>query len=323
MTKPTFSGELNSVFTAHGREYLSRMPEDNFYEGNPTLSMMRRVSRKRTGSKFIMEPLLEGGEPLGGSFTRTQALSTDSSDPVTEATYEWAHYAEPIAIFWQDEFHAGGAGALFNYIEMRIQDARLKLERKLSTDLFAATPAAGALSSLPQVTGLTTTFGQLSPSTYTWWAPKNIDTIVFPTVGLDRMRTMANNVTAGGLKRHDFVVTSQTLWESYVDLAEAKHTIDTGASSGAGRLADLGFPVAMYQGKPLIWDTNCPVDAMYFVNNTAVQLVESYGGPYQLTPFQSMNVNGQQGRIAYLRWSGQMTARNRRCLGSITTATLT
>ena len=323
MAKPQFSTELNTVFTAHGREYLSRLPADNFYLGNPTLNMMRRTSRKRTGSKYILEPLLEGGEPVGGAYERTQALPTVSTDPVTEATFRWAHYSEPVSIFWQDEFHASGAGALFNYIEIRINDARLKLERQLSRDLWAPTPGVASISSLPVAVDNVQTFGELSPASQTYWASQvNGAGTVFPTVGLDAMRKMSNDVTQGGLKSWDWIMTDQATWEMYVSLAEDKHNIWTGGSeNAASRLADLGFPVAMYQGKPLSWDLNCPVGEMYYINNEAMQLCESYGGPFQLTPFQSMNVNGQQGRIAYLRWSGQVTVRNRRCLGKITNIT--
>jgi len=323
MAKPTFSASVNSVFTAHGRQHLSRIPADNFYTGNPTLNLMRRTSRKKQGGRYIIEPLLEGGERIGGSFLRAEALPTNSTDPVTEATFEWTFYGEPVTIFWQDEFHAGGPGALFNYLEVRMDDARMKMERGLSDDLFVAAGSVttGSLTSIPQVISTTATLGQLAPATYTWWKAKNDDTVTFSSGGLDAMRSMANNVTAGGLKSHDWIVTSQSIWEKYVDLAEGKHNIYEGGNSSAGRIADLGFPVAMYHGKPLIWDEGCTSDAMYFINDTSMSLVESEGGPFKLSEFQSMTVNGQQGRIAYLRWTGQMCARNRRCLGSITTIT--
>jgi hypothetical protein len=326
MAKPTFTADLNTVFTAHGRSYLSSMPADNFYTGTPTLSMLRRKSRKKTGSKYIIEPLLEGGEPIGGSFLRAEALPTTPTDPVTEATYTWAHYAEPVSLFWQDEFHAGGAGALFNYLEVRINDARMRLERKLATDLWgtAGGEGAGDLTALPTVISATTTLGTLAPATYTWWVAQNNDTVTFATGGLDSMRNMANDVTAGGLKQHDWIVTSQAIWEKYVDLAENKHNIYEKATGASGRVADLGFPVASYMGRGLTWDIYAATnhnDAMWFVNNDAMYLLEADGGPFRLTEFQSMTVNGQQGRIAYLRWSGQLICRNRRCLGSITTIT--
>lgn len=329
MASPTQSLTLDTVFVAHGREYLKRQPTDNYYKANPTLALMRKKAKALSGGKYFIEPILSGGEPVGGAYARGQSLSTTPTDPVTEAVYEVAFYGEPVTIYYQDEMKAGGAGALFDYVETRIDDAQMKLERQLALDLWRSTQLTNGIIPIPVAISTSTTLGGIAPGTYTWWVAQNEDTVTFSSAGPDKMRNIANDVSFGGSKQFSRAITDQATWEAYVDLVEGAHQINSvSTASGAGRVGDLGFQTCKYQGKDLLWDRNINLTqngvtttgrSMWFLNDDGIYLGEMAGGAWRLSEFAPMHVNGQQGRIAYVRWCGQLIVRHRQCLGSITT----
>ena len=322
MAFPTQSIDLNTVFSAHGREYLKRTPTDNFYKGNPALAMMKKKSKKLSGGRYFIEPILQGGEPVGGSYGRAEALPTTPADPVTEAVYEASFYGEPVTIFYQDEVRAGGAGAMFDYVETRVEDSRLKLDRKLAGHLLASSQAKST-DILPLSSHISTsaTLGGIAPGTYTWWVAQADSSVVFSSGGLDALRNIINDASFGGIKRPDVIVMTQSIWESYVDLVEGAGSLNYSPGGAAGRKGDLGFPVVSYQGIDVIWDRNQISGRIDLINHDGLYLAEQEGGAWKMGDFAPLHVNGQQGRIAYIRWCGQTITRHRQSQATITSVT--
>jgi hypothetical protein len=141
--------------------------------------------------------------------------------------------------------------------------------------------------------------------------------VTFSSAGLDKMRKMMNDCSASNSgKKPDFIVTTQTIWEAYMDLAEASHTVNTTPSKAGSRIADLGFDVAYYRGVPMVWDVNCPSGKMFFLNKEAIKLRTT---GWSISKFVPTIILGASASVAQLECYCALTVSNRRLLGQIST----
>lgn len=325
MAKPQHGAvDWDAVYTAHGQEFLSNIPTDNFFSGNPTLDTLKADAGGYDGGAYLIEPLIMAKQTNGTSVGRGEQASLATTDPVTAAQYTIAQYVQYVTIPALDEIKAGGMGARLNLVETYLTNARLSAEAMLSEDLWAISQGkATDIIGIPQLvtTDGTGTIGNINASTYTWWKNKFIDTVTFATQGLDKMRQMVNDVSAGNQGfRPDLIVTTQTIYEAYLDLAEHANVIYTTPGKVQTRIADLGFTAANYQGIPITWDPNCPSGRMYFLNKKGLK-VRMLGSGWELLPFESTRSNGIDARVALLRCFVATTVSHRRIQGQISTIT--
>lgn len=323
MAKPQHGAvDWDAVYTAHGQNFLSRTPTDNYFTGNPTLDYLKADAGSYTGGKYIVEPLIHTGQTNVQSVGRMTQAGIGTVDPVTAAEYQITEYVGHIAIPALDEVQASGMDARLNIVETYLENARLSIEAKLSGHLWATSQASSTdIVGLPVLfpVGGAGTVGNIDSSTHTFWASKSTSTVTFSTGGLDAMRTMIHNCSAGnsGFKP-DLIVTTQTVYEAYLDLAEQANVIYTTPGKVQQRIADLGFTAANYMGIPITWDPNCPSGRMYFLNKKGVKL-RMLGKGLELLPFQRTNSHGIDARVAALRCFVATTVSHRRINGQIDT----
>jgi len=329
MAKPGQHGNIDwdAVYTAHGQNFLSNTPVDNFFTGNPTLDYLKKESGDGGSTlhgDYMVVPVIHTKQQNVQSVGRLEQASLATTDPVTAAEYRLKEYVCYVTISSFDERRATGMDARLNLVETYITNARQSAEAKLSEHLFynSATPAKSTdietLKGLIATDGLGT-IGNINASTHTWWRNKFKNTVTFSTGGLDEMRKMINDVSAGNQgKRPGMIVTSQAVWEMYADVAEGKIALNINPGKGASRIADLGFPVVTYQGIPMTWDPNLAQDKMYFLNSEGIQFRAT---PWKLSAFQDLTSSGIDGRVARLSCWCAVTVSHRRILGVIDSIT--
>lgn len=326
MAKPGAHGSIDwdAVYTAHGQEFLRNTPTDNYFTGNPTLDHLKSEAQNYNGGKYLIEPLIHTGQTNAQSVARMEQASLATTDPVTAAEYAITEYVAYVTIPALDEVQAGGMNARLNLVETYVQNARLSAEKKLSEHLWATSQAKSTdVFPIPLMvtTDGTGTVGNIVSGTYTFWKNKFYDTITFSTGGLDKMRTLMNDVSAGNQGfRPSLIVTTQSIYEAYMDLAEQANVINTTPGKVQSRIADLGFTAANYQGIPITWDPNCPSGRMYFLNNKGMHL-RILGKGWELGKFESIASTGVDARVARLRCFLQLTCSHRRIQGQLSTIT--
>lgn len=323
MAKPSSHGAVDwdAVYTAHGQNFLSNIPTDNIFVGTPTLDYLKAdTSGSQVNGLYLIEPIVHAKQTNVQAVDRMEQASLATTDPITAAEYKFKEYVCYVTIPGMDEKRASGMDARLNLVETYIQNAMKSADEYLSEQIWATSQAATKnLEPLPVLisTDGTGTIGNIAAGTYTWWKNKFIDTVTFSTQGLDKMRQMVNDVSAGNQgKKPGMIVTTQTIWEAYVDLAESSLALQTAPTKAGNRVADLGFNVAYYQGIPVVWDVNCPSGRMYFLNKEAIKF-RSTG--WELSKFQETITHGIDARVARLRTFVAMTVSNRRLLGQIST----
>jgi hypothetical protein len=325
MAKPGQHGNIDwdAVYTAHGQNFLMSTPVDNYFTSNPTLDYLKKETGDGGASvhgDYLIVPLIHTKQSNVQSVGRLEQASLTTTDPVTAAEYRLKEYVCYVTISAFDEKRATGMDSRLNLVETYIDNARKSAEKTLSEHLLASSKAKSTdidpLADLISTAG-TGTVGGINSSTSTWWQNKQDSVGAFGTYGLDKMRKMMNDVSAGNQgKRPGMIVTTQAIWEAYVDQAEGKTQLDITPGKAAGRIADLGFPVATYQGIPMTWDPSAESGKMYFLNPEGIQFRAT---PWKLSPFQDLTSSGIDGRVARLSCWVAVTVAHRRILGVLHT----
>lgn len=310
-------------YTAHGNNFIKETPTEVFIEGRPILEMLMSKKMVQNGGERLVQILNTGGDSLTVPNARGQQFSFTDEDPATACRLEWATYVRPVVITQDEEDLIGpNTDARFNMVEMKVKNAIEDALNTVNTDLLATSYTTGSGRVLPITQAIaddptTTGYGGIA-ATAEWWRNKTDTGGSFATNGSTKMRTMFNTVSAGGRFKPSMIFTDQTYYEKYEALAEARHDITTGAQSGAGRKADIGFGSgASYKGVGVGWDLNAPASKMYYLNSEGIQLVFCKSRSFELTPFESLRPSGVDGRGAIVRVKLQLAVLDRRRLGVI------
>ena len=276
---------------------------DNIFEATPFWFWMRDTGRLRTqsGGRQILEPL-EYAKNDGVKFIgKGGTVSLNDREFLTEAVYEWHYIVAPLVRFGVDDQKNRGKTKIMSLIEAKLSNAENSL-----IDTLEETLAAGAGSVGGAFDGLqlfvaddptsSTTVGAINQSTHSWWRNKTIDMtgVSFATSGVDRMRTMLNNVTNNRMKdRSDIILTDQNSYEYYEDAAFTKlEVVNT-------KLAELGFDNQTFKGIPMVWTPEVS-QRMYFLNTRFLSAVYDPAMFFDMTEWKPIpeQVNDRAAQIA-------------------------
>lgn len=317
----TASYTFNTVLASHLREIVQKEPREQTYEKNACLLQMGKTNKIKVDRGGYMHVNVSSIETAkGGPYNGATPVSTAGSEDVHTAQYRRALYAEPIQILHSEEVDAGGVRALFSLAEHKMKQAKKRLENLLATHLWATSQVTDALTGLPlqiSTTPSTGTLGELSRATYSFWRNQALTSFGSFGSNLAKLDQISVDVTASGGNDWDWMVTDKTTFLRFKNQARSYLQINAGAptSDGGKRVAEFGFSVIEFEGKPVIWDRNAITQRIYVINNEAIKLAIIPGEEMTVTDFQPMHGTGVQGRIAFVRWGGQILTIEPRLLG--------
>lgn len=310
----------DSLLSTTLRNY-SRKLRDNIFNKFPFLAWLRSKNRVRMedGGTFIIEHLLYGKNTTVKAYADYETLDTTPQEGITVAQYKWKEYGGTIAISRAERRKNSGKHRLLNLLEAKVQQAELSIKDKLTTDIFANISADPAKA----ITGIflhasntpsTTTVGEVSGATYTWWRNHQADVGAYANNLEDKLRTGFNTTSAGGASFPDGVLCSQTAFEYYEALGvPGKRFVDEQKS------LDLGFSVLKYKGADLFWDAgmaaNVPVtgESIVLLNSENIRLVVDKETDFITTDF--IEPENQTASVAKILAMLNLTNNNRRKLG--------
>ena len=311
MSNPNFDALLSTTL-ANYRDKLT----DNVFTARPLTYWLSDKSRIQTesGGTKIVEQLIYGQNSTVASYSGYETLSLTPQDGISAAEYDWKQYGASIAISGIEEAKNNGEHAIINLLEAKIMQAEESLREGFNQMFFAdGTGNSGKnWNGLGNLVESGNTVGGINSATAgnEYWRSYEDNTAGALT--LLQMAT-AYNSTSVGNDHPDVILTTQTLFEKYESLLQPQlRYTDT-------KTAEAGFQNLLFKGAPIMYDTHCTANVMYFLNSKYIKLVGHSDKWFAQTDF--VRPENQDARFALIMCYGNLVVSNRKKQGKLTAKT--
>ena len=329
MAAATSSETWDAAWTLTMRAKRKRLT-DNISDQYPTIGRLRRsgVMEVETGGKEIQEDLMYG---LGTSewFDGYDVLSTNATDGITAAFYQFRYNATPIVISMTEEIESRKSDSAEKLLTAKTTQAMTKSLDTINAAVHGAQSGKSMLGLQDIVKSSSgSTLGGISGSSNTWWENKRgsftgstgetttqYTTFVTKTgdsfQGVLAMGLLWNSVSEGNDKPN-LIITSFTHYGNYESIFEGTgHLRTTEKSSGSYGIGAQG--TITFRGAPVIPDRDCVTANMYFLNTKYLKLKVQAGKNFAKTPFKEPS--NQLAKVAFVVSGMQLVTNNRRRQG--------
>jgi len=323
MPAATTSETWDAAWTLTMRSKRKRLT-DNISDQYPTIGRLRRsgVMEVETGGKEIQEDLMYG---LGTSewFDGYDVLSTNATDGITAAFYQFRYNATPIVISMTEEVESRKSDSAEKLLTAKTTQAMTKSLDTINAAVHGAQSGKSMLGLQDIVAeGTATTLGGIAVASNSWWDNKRTDFTdagtTFQTIqntnfydGVADMGTVWNNCSEGN-DVPNLIVTSFTVYGKYEGIFEGTGHLRTAEkSSGSYGVGAQG--TVTFRGAPVIPDRDSVPDSMYFLNTKYLKLKVQAGKNFAKTPFKEPS--NQLAKVAFVVSGMQLVTNNRRRQG--------
>ncbi len=295
-TLPTYTKTIDNAFVTTWYE-IKPDAVDNILNATVVWAALNNAGCMKTqsGSELITRTIRYGTTPAT-EIARGDLLPTGEEELETMAIWKWKTIASRVTRSLFDDQKNRGPSKIKDFVGMKLGAARDGLEQKYETSMFTAFSSTSETTDktfhslnemVPPIANRTTgTYGGLNrptafadtgngvyaPSTgNSWWGSKylagvyaNIDDTL-----LSDMKKLFNTISANQ-SDPNLIVTTQELSEIYEEFAlDAVQIIKDEATF----LADLGFQVLRFKGKPMIWSSQMTAKHMLMLNTAFIDVV--------------------------------------------------
>jgi hypothetical protein len=274
---------------------------DNIFRSNALYQRLRRRNETQDGGTFLAQPLLYGEGP-GGAYSGTEVLDTSEAEQITTANFAWKFYYGSATIRRQDELRNRGKPAMAKIIRVKMQTMQKTMANLLGQGLYSDGSSNTKLITglRAMVTGTGTTYGGISKTTNTWWrAPIDSTTT---TLSISSMRSAVGGATEDR-EKPNMVMTTQALYDIYYGLLQPHQRF------ADARMARGGFTSILFEGIPVVVDSHCPANFIYYLNTDYIHFISHPAENMRMEPF-AKPVNQPQLRTAFVMWAGNLTGSN-------------
>lgn len=311
MSNPNYNALLSTTL-ANYRDKLT----DNVFTARPLTYWLMDKGRIQTesGGTKIVEQLIYGKNSTVASYEGYEQLNLAPQDGISAAEYDWKQYGASIAISGIEEAKNNGEHAIINLLEAKIMQAEESLREGFNQMFFAdGTGNSGKnWNGLGNLVESGNTVGGINSATAgnEYWRSYEENTAGALT--LLQMAT-AYNSTSVGNDHPDVILTTQTLFEKYESLLQPQlRYTDT-------KTADAGFQNLLFKSAPIMYDTHCTANVMYFLNSKYIKLVGHSDKWFSQTDF--VRPENQDARFALIMCYGNLVVSNRAKQGKLTAKT--
>jgi len=301
------------------KKYIPKLT-DNFFKSHALLALMMKGDRyKQFDGHTIVEPLIYGELSGVKSYRGYDTVTYDQNIPITAAEFPIKHLVAPISIAESEDIETSGSGdvAVKNLIQSKFEIAELSLKKQFAAQLYAdGTGNSGKdITGLGAVIATTGTYGGIDRATYTWWRA-----IIHSNSG--QVRPLTTRLLrklfitlSDGPDQPDLIILTDALWNRLAELHEGKIRITTKDSV---YLADMGFQVLEFMGKPVVADKDAPAGTIMVLNTKYLKLRYSPAANFRTTKWRRESGAHFIGQIQEILWSGNLTCSNCSKQGKLT-----
>ena len=291
------SEQMDDVFV-HTWYEIRAQAIDNILDATPVTAALRSLGcfKTQVGGRYITRTI-KYGTKSATDFKKGDTLSSGEDDIETLARWDWKYFGSHVQRSRTDDQVNNGPEMIKKLVETKLTAARDALSQGLETRLLAVHGGTGtaetqsALQSiywiLPGATvevAAADYYGGITRDN-AWWEPATAvdgSSYTAEVDMLDLMETSYNNAGAN-MEPPKLVLTTQTLFETYAAMATEMSQIIKDAST---KLADLGFDVLRFHGKPVVWSANVTAGDVLFLNTDYIDLVYDPSMWFEMTEWK-------------------------------------
>lgn len=224
------------------------------------------------GGRNITNPLTTGRNPNVTSYEYYDELPVAQTDEFDEVEYNWSRVAGTVIISDQEEDENKGEALIFKLMKGKMEVLEESIQEKFSEYAFGAgagTDPMGLAATIPD-DPTTGTLGGINRATETQWRTSAYDF----NGGLDEsnIEEAIDDIQMDlnmGNEKPDLLLMGRDMWRFYKAAVRDKTVVNisTGSRSASDRMIDLGFEGMKHNGMMMMYDEDCPVDHMYFINS--------------------------------------------------------
>ena len=292
-TLPTYTRTLDDAFVTTWYE-IREEAIDNILNATPVWNVLFNSGAftEQVGGEIITRTI-RYGEITPEQVKKGHVMTSSEPKLETMAIWDWRYLASNIQRSTFTDQKNNGPSKIKDYVGSRITAARDGLEQKYETDLWGAfTSGEGGdgISSLNDMVPLTadqttSTYGRINrPSAYTitnrvgrptggnvWWGNVYVAG-TWATVDIDLLTDMKliYNAIHQNQDAPNLIIMDQEMFEFYEDFAIDISQIIKDETT---RLADMGFEVLRFKGKPVIYSADITDQNALFLNTDWIEVV--------------------------------------------------
>lgn len=227
------------------------------------------------GGYNITNPLTVGRNPNVSAYEYYDQLPVAQTNEFTTVQYTWSRIAGTVIISDQEEDENKGDSAIFKLMKAKLDVLEESIKEKFSEYLYAAgggsdplglaslipdDPTAGSLGGISRVTE-----PQWRTSSYAFAGALDATNIeeAFDDVLMDL--TVKSD-------KPDLILAGRNIFRLYRAAVRDKVVLNLSDTSNGKRMMDLGFGGLSHQNIPLLYDEDCPVSKVYFINSKYLRL---------------------------------------------------
>lgn len=292
-TLPTYTRTLDDRFVTTWYE-IREEAIDNILDATAIWNALlgSGVATEQVGGEIITRTI-RYGQITPEQVAKGDVMTSGEPDLETMALWQWKYLAVNIQRSVFDDQKNAGPSKIKDYVGSRLVAARDGLESKFETDITAAWSSShesdkgiqgmnvmvpelanrstGNYGNIARPTGYTSTGVEVPNAGNTWWGSKYLQgTLANISVDLlDDMKQLYNSLHNNQVAPN-LIICTQDIFEIYETFAIDISQI---IKDESGRLADLGFEVLRFKGKPLMWAAGAIDGDVLMVNTDFIEIV--------------------------------------------------
>jgi hypothetical protein len=311
-TLATYSQIIDDLFVSTWQN-AKRDAVNNIIAAIPVFEALKAAGcmTSQVGGDLIKRDIFYG---VGSKtyITRGSVLPIETPDLMTQASWKWRYFAAAITRNIIEDQQNSGEAQRRNLVANRLEAARRACIEGIETDLFgitvatASSPYEDAISAFQGLNELVPPYGYYGTGYYgniarsnSWWQCKYQALSTNPEVSLiDDMQQLWMKVSQN-MESPNLIIATEALFRIYLSFGL---NISQIVKDEGGRLVDLGYEVARFNGKPMIYQAlaGCTEgsstvpsavgasanDAMLMLNTNYIELVNDPNMWFDMTEWK-------------------------------------
>lgn len=307
---PTFSSELNNLFTSTLYQYSQKKSVDQIYLGSVLLQKLKSKGavKPADGGVHIREPLRTGQSPVY-SIDYRESVQLLPKEILTAALYDWRIIVTPLLLYeWELDLNSG-TNKVLNLMQERMDEVETAMRENINQQLFAdGTGNSGkdiiGLSTIVHPTGA---LGGISITDVPTWKSYQVDH-ASNIVNFDIISTAISEISYE--TEPDLIICPVDIW------TKLHNTLPADARYIDQTVANWGFSNFTIRGKmPMVADRHCPANTIFVLTTDHLKL--RYHPKRNFTPRGFVDVPNMLATANLFTFAGNMTCNSRRTQGKL------